>query len=221
MSDTTAGNKETPASQADLAQELKSSVDSKLAEVQAQLDAMNRQFMEGFQAMKRATQPEPSMEVSDDDVFDPKRLKEKVLSEAKRTATEMLQEERKKNSTIYNLAKEYPEINTDQSLQKAILDAQKSLPVSLQDTAEGYELAVMKAVAQQGVLPKSKRAAKEIDPDVSAGSRGGRQERSQAKKKLSENTLRFAELLRGRELTEEEMKNLEKAAQRDDYLRYR
>lgn len=213
-------NNSAPDSKVDATEEIRKTVDSKLAEVQAQLEAMNQSFANSLQTITRSMQPQtPVTEVSDDDFFEPKKLKEKILAEATKTAQEMLMEDRRKNATIYQLAQEYPEIQTDKSLQKEILEAQKALPKSLQDTADGYELAVMKAIAKQGVLPKSKRQT--VDDDISAG--GGRSTRTTAKKeaKLSDKTIMVAELLRGRALTEEEMKSLEQTSKRDSYGKYR
>lgn len=213
-------NSNAPDTKVDPTEEIRKTVDSKLAEVQAQLEAMNQQFANSLQTITKSMAPAPVTEVSDDDFFEPKKLKEKILAEATKTAQEMLMEDRRKNATIYQLAQEYPEIQTDRDLQKAILDAQKALPKSLQDTADGYELAVMKAIAKQGVLPKSKRQV--VDEDVSSGSgRGSRQTSASKPAKLSEKTIAVAELLRGRALTDEEMKSLEVTSKRDSYGKYR
>lgn len=214
---------ETPESKVDPIASIKTEIDSKLAEVKAQIEAMNSSFAEGMSALTSTLKPQKNVEVTDDDVFSPRELKDKILSQAAEMSQQMLNEERKKNSTIYQMAQEYPEIQTDRELQNEILKAQKSLPKSLQDTAEGYEMAVLKAVARQGVLPKSKRPVAGVDDDISVGSSRspGEGRKTSGKVKVDEKTIAFAELLRGRELTDEEVKGLESATKRDSYSRYR
>lgn len=196
--------------------QLRSETDAKLAEITAQLKAQNEVFARNFQALMPKAPPEPT--IGDDDVLDPRGLRDKIVSEANRTITEALNEERRKNATIVNLAKEYPEINTDSKFQDAIVEAQKSLPQSIRDTADGYELAIMKAVARQGILPKSKRT--ESDPDgftaasSSSSAASARQRAANPKGKVSDKTLAMAQLL-GRDISDPEVvKSLQNAAKR-------
>jgi hypothetical protein len=220
-----ADSNETPKSnsseQADSIATIKSDLDSKLSEVQQQLAQMN-EFM---QSQQRAAAKPQATEIDDSDVFDAQSLNRKVTQAADSVARELLAQERQKNATIYQMAQEYPEIHSDKDLQKEILSAQKTLPKSLQDTAEGYEMAVLKAVSKQGLVAKSRRQAASSDDDFSVGSRSSSSTKSEGRrssgKKVSEATLAAAELLRGRALTDEERKGLEQAASRDTYNRYR
>jgi hypothetical protein len=202
---------------------IKSELDQKFAAITEQIKTQNDAFAQAFDRLANPRQP--VAEVDDSDVFDAKTLNKKVTSAAASVAEEMIREERRKNATIYQMAQEYPEIHTDRELQKEIVAVQKTLPKHLQDTVEGYEMAVLKAVVSKGVTPKSKRQAPtEDDFSVSSSSSsrsGERRERAQSKRKVSDDTLIVAELLRGRELTDEEKKGLEVAAQRESYTKYR
>lgn len=198
---------------------LRSEIDNKLLAVTKQLEAMNNSFAQGFAALA----PKPKQETIDEsDVFDPAKLRDKILNEATRTTNAIIEEERRKNATLVQLSKEYPEIQSDSKFQDAVVEAQKSLPKSIQDTAEGYELAVMKAVARQGILPKSKRPEPQ-DQEFSAGPASGSsaRERGPRKAKLDPMTVEMARLL-GRDVNDKEViKRLEEASQRDQYSRYR
>lgn len=197
---------------------IRDKMESELSLIKEQLTSMNEQNAREMQRVVAAVTPRQDTTVGDDDIFDPKALRSKILSEATKTASDMLAEERRKNTTLYQLAQEYPEIQTDRELQKAITEAQSKLPTSIQDTADGYEMAVLKAVARAGVLPKSKRPV--VDEDVSAGS--GRSVKASSKgTKSSDKTVMIAELLRGRALTDNELKSLDQASKRDTYGRYR
>lgn len=195
----------------------KSELDQKLSEVQQQLLAINSQFS-AAQAARNAPANE---EVTDEDIFEPKKLEAKMTAKATAIAERMIKEEQRKSAVIYELAKDYPEIQSDVQLQAAVREAQKTLPEGMRDTAEGYEMAVLKAVAKQGILPKSKRQQISSGDDFSMESRGvGNRARQQKKAKASSTTRAFAEFLRGRTLTEEESKRLDEAAARTRYNRY-
>lgn len=197
------------------------SVETQLASVAAQIQSMNQGFQAATAALtaKAATREE---EVSDDDVYNPAKLTSKILNKATDIATQIINDNRAKDMKIHQLAQEYPEIHSNVDLRKQILAEQSKLPKSFQDTADGYEMAVLKAVTNAGILAKSKRPV--VDEDFSAGSGrssgGSRRERGTAKK-VSEATVAFAELLRGRELTKDEQKSLENANQRDSFGKYR
>lgn len=193
---------------------LRSETDTKLAEITAQLKAQNETFARGFQALMPRSAPEP--QIDDGDVLDPRGLRDKILAEANRTVEQVLNEERRKNVTLANLAKEYPEINTDAKFQDSVVEAQKSLPQSIRDTADGYELAVMKAVAKQGILPKSKRTEESDDGYTApAAASSSQRPRAQSKEKVDDRTLAVAQLL-GRNIDDPKVrKGLEEASKRN------
>jgi hypothetical protein len=217
-----ADNNETPETKqdgqsADQLASFKSELDNRLSEVQAQLAQINQQFMAASQSRVSAAE-----DVSDDDIFEPKKLEQKITSKATAIAADMIREEQRKTAVIYDLGKEFPEIHTDVQLQTAIREAQKSLPESMRDSAVGYETAVLKAVAKQGILPKSKRPDNSTDDFSVSGSRSiGNQSKGGKKGKASEGTRAVAELLRGRALTKEEEARLDEASTRSNYSRYR
>lgn len=193
---------------------LRSDVDNKLAQITEQLKAQNQLFAQGFAALQPKA---PEQTIDETDVFDPRALRDKIMAEAERQTATILQEEQRKNITLANLAKDYPELNTDAKFQDTVAEALKTIPQSIRNTADGYELAVMKAVAKQGILPKSKRAETSTDDfSVSGSSGGGRAERGArgGKIKLDDRTLEVAKLL-GRDTEDPEViKRLEAAAKR-------
>lgn len=194
---------------------LRSETDTKLAEITAQLKAQNETFARGFQALMPKPAPEP--QIDDGDVLDPRGLRDKILAEANRTVEQVLNEERRKNMTLANLSKEYPEINTDSKFQDSVVEAQKSLPASIRDTADGYELAVMKAVAKQGILPKSKRAEESDDSYTAPAAASSSQRPRPPSKgsKVDDRTLAVAQLL-GRNIDDPNVrKGLEEASKRN------
>lgn len=197
-------------------------VEARLNEVAEQIRAMNEGFAAATAALTAAKPAARVEEVEDDDIYEPKKLKGKILNEATSIARSLMQEERQKDQTIYGLAQEYPEIHSSAEVRKAVLAEQAKLPAAFKDTAAGYEMAVLKAVTSQGLVPKSKRQS--VDADISAGNgrgTGAGARSAGSAKKVSENTVMIAELLRGRELSKEELKSLESAAQRQHYNRYR
>lgn len=201
--------------------EFRSELKNSLLEVQETLKAMNQSYSQGFTELSQRVSPtKPQPTITDADVFDPAGLRDKVLAQAGQLTSEILAEERRKNATIYNLSQEYPEIQTDSTLQKSILDMQRTLPKGLQDKADGYEMAVLKAIAKQGILPKSKRPAPTTNDDFSVSSRGT-SERPRSRAKVAENTLIISQLL-GRDIEDPKvLAGLEEAANRDTWTRYR
>lgn len=206
---------------------IRGELDAKLAEVKSQLESMNKQFADSLQTLATAVKPEKqaTTTIDDSDLYSGEKLSEKVASVANRIASEALAKERQLNGKIYELSQEFPEIQSDAVLRKAIIEAHNSIPMSLRDTAEGYEMAVLKAVSKSGLVAKSKRKEVEVDPDSmpSRGQgRGGAERRAGgSKKKVSEATLAFAQLL-GRDIDDPKVqKGLEEAANRNTWSRYR
>lgn len=185
---------------------------SQLESVTELIRQQNEAFAAQF-AKLEAQQAKPKNE-EDDNLYDPKNL----LARSEQIMTRRLQEEKAKDSMIWELAQEYPEIKSDAKLRAAVLEAQKSLPESIRDSATGYESAVLKAVSKAGLVPKSKRQTQ--DPDVSMEVRGNG-ERRQGKQKISQATLATAQLM-GRDINDPEtLKRLEEASQRINYSKWR
>ncbi len=188
-----------------------------LAKVQEQLSAMNAQTQATAEAILQMRQQQATAitkEVSDDDLYDPKTL----LNKAGDIMQRQLREERAKNAMIYNLGQEYPEIHSDSAVRQSVIDAQKGLRPDLQDTADGYEVSVLKAVAKHGIMPKSKRPV--LDEDASSAPRGG-SSGPRKKVKVSEDTKTIAAMMGLNVEDSETLKQLEKHANRDTYSKYR
>jgi hypothetical protein len=225
---TNADNNDTPESAkgktSDPIASFKTEIDSKLSEVTKALEAINNATSANTEALTsivRAAKPQADMTIKEDDVYDPAAISRKVEALAEKKTNELLKEQRRQDMLIANLSKEYPEINSDSTLMNKIVSAQKALPEGLRNTAEGIEMAILKTVTQEGIVPKSKRKV-DADADVSfSGSRSGSTSKPKGKVKVDEATLEIARLM-GRDVTDEKvLKGLEEAANRDTYLRYR
>lgn len=202
----------------------KSKVEQELASVQEQLAAMNQQFQDGFKTLATAIKPPAPKEeeIESDDIYDPRKLTEKVLKRTDDVVSQALAKEREMNTTIYNLSKDYPEISSDTKLQKAIQDAHAAVPAGIRGTAAGYEMAVLKAVSNAGLVPKSKRSNESVEADISAGAgRGPSGERRRGKAAVTEKMLILADALGIDTKDKNRLKGLEDAANRDTYSRYR
>jgi hypothetical protein len=204
----------------------KNELDAKLGEVQEQLRAMNATFQESVQAIASAVKPQQQTRqqsaFNDDVVYDAGKLESAVTTKASQIAGELLRKERELNTAVYNLAQEYPEIQSDANIQKAVREAQAALPDSIRDTAQGLEMAVLKATSKAGLMPKSRRSAP-IEDDVSGSpSRSsGSSRRSQGKQKLAPETLELAALM-GRNIDDPKViEAIEKASQRESWSKYR
>lgn len=189
-----------------------------LVSVQEQLRAMNEANQATAQAilqMRQAQANAITKEETSDDLYDPKTL----LNKAGDIMQKQLREERAKNAMIYNLGQEYPEIHSDSSIRQSVIEAQKGLRPDLQDTADGYEVAVLKAVAKHGLVPKSKRQV--LDEDASSAPRSSASDRSRKKVKVSDDTKTIAAMMGLNTEDPETLKQLEKHANRDTYSKYR
>lgn len=181
--------------------------------MQEQLQAMNSKMEETLAAIAAANRrPEPKQE--DVNLYDPQSMVQHV----EKIFDTRLREEKNKDMTIFNLAQDYPEIQTDPKIRQAVLDAQKTVPQHLQGTAEGYELAVLKATTRAGLIPKSQR--KTVDDDVTYdGTRRSSAPKKRAK--VAEETLLAAQAMGIDTDDPKRMKGLEDATNRDTYTKYR
>lgn len=201
---------------------LQSKLDSELGAVKDQLKAMNDAFASGMQQLATAMtpkqpqqQPRQQSGFTDADFLDPQALQGKVTNLAQDIASRALAREREMNATIYNLAQEYPEIQTDQKIKQAVVEAHKTLPAEMRDTAVGYETAVYRAVSKEGLQPKSKRQIVE-DAPVASGGKGGGQGKPDKKAKVDPRSIEFARLL-GRPVDDPNyVKELEKTTARSE-----
>lgn len=186
-----------------------------LAEIQDNLGKMNAQMEATQQAIAAANQrANPPQKQEDENLFEPQQM----INKMEKIFDTRLRSEKAKDMTIYQLSQEYPEIQTDSKLRQAVLEAQKTIPESIRDTADGYELAVLKATQKAGLVPKSQRRSVEDDPSYDARRVASK---PKSRVKVSEATLQVAELM-GRNISDPEtLKRLEDAANRDTYSKYR
>ena len=205
---------------------LRTELDQKLGQVTELLKAMNAQNAASYQQLAQAITPKPAAkpQFTDDDLYNPGKLQSQVESVANQVASSVLLKERSINAKIAELTQEYPEIQTDPDTKKAVLQAHNNLPKHLVDTAEGYEMAILKAVTEAGIVKKSKRAAVDVEEPIAAGSRGASASRARSsgsKGKVDDNMRAFAELM-GRPVDDPDyQKRLEEHASRDTYTKYR
>lgn len=205
---------------------------SELEALREQLAEMNQQYQANMQSIVDTitTQSQAKYQPQEDPYMTEEEKRIKMLeskisdletSGAKRTQ-DMIRRERELDNTVVRLASQYPEIQADASVQKAVVSEHNKLNKSLQDTAEGYELAVQRAVSKLGLVPKSKRQQAESGDDYMASGKksGGSATVKKGKTKVDEKTLAFASLL-GRDINDPKvLEGLEKASERQKWLKY-
>lgn len=190
-------------------------VTAQLTQVQDELRKMNERMEAQSNALIESTRKKVVQEEVDENIYDPKVIERRMTA----AFESKIRAEKAKDVTIWNLAQDYPEIQSDAKIRQAILEAQKELPEATRDTAGGYEHAVLKAVAKAGLIPKSKRPV--VDEDTSISSRSSGQRPPKAKGKIDERTLMVAQLL-GRDITDKKvLEGLEAASNRETYSKYR
>lgn len=192
-------------------QSAKPDFDSKFQSIADQLRQMNEQFLQSQQQLINAVKPQQqAMPEPTIDPYDPDSLKNyvsKIEKEAVRRAEASvqaaLQKDTQLKATLARLATEFPEINQDAETQQMVLSEHKALAKELQDTAEGYELAVSRVVNKKGLVSKSKRP-KSQEPEYSAsGYQGGARRQPSKKGEVSDATKMWSQLL-GRDISSKE-----------------
>lgn len=213
--------------------DLKSEIDAKLSDVSRKLADMQSQWQSSMQTVadsiiaSRAPAPttKPTESFFEDDgiTIDPAKVEARASAAAARTAQELISRERKRDEVLASYAAQYPEMGQAGSeFNQAILEAHKGLPQNLKDTPEGYEMAILRAAAKQGVVPRSKRTSSD---DFTLSSRGGNRPPKKDDVEVSEATQIFSEFINkaaGRDPNSKEVQEgLKSALKRNDYHRYR
>lgn len=210
-----------------------SELKSELQQMQEQLANMNQSYQEQMQGMVDAFTKSQSQIDSTEDQYlsdEEKQIKQlraeiqELKTSAPKQTQEILKRERDLNTAVVRLASDYPEIQSDDKIRQAVLDQHAKLPSSMKETAEGYELAVQRAVAKAGLVPKARRQTSSADADSfsSPGQKMGSSSSGESgrKAKVSEKTLAVAQLL-GRDINDKNvLKGLEEATQRTKWNRY-
>ena len=149
--------------------------EQRFAELQNSVNQV-AELLKGTVPAQAAANPVPaSPSLSEEDIYDPTKVKSYVSEEARRVAETQVKEfqenfyqqqqqlranEQAKNQALVQLAQDYPELNeAGGDFQKGVLEALSGLPESIRETAEGYRMAVYQQAANQGLAPKSKRQA--------------------------------------------------------------
>lgn len=192
-------------------------VDAELASVKAQLAELIENQKATMSAIAETRRPaQTEQEPEDDNLYEPNNL----LRKAEQVMERKFQAEQAKNAKIAEMGREYPEIHTDTKVMNAVVEELKKLPSSIQQTADGYEMAILKAVTKAGITPRSRRSI--VDEDVSLGNSSSSNERkgSQGKKKLSANSLTLASLMGLDVENPEVVKRLEKRAERTKWNKF-
>ncbi len=186
-----------------------------LEALQTQLTEMNQKLEQQANTLAEAARRSaPAPKPEEQNLYEPQNM----VQHMEKIFDTRLRSEKQKDMTIYNLAQEYPEIQTDPKVRQAVLDAQKTVPESLRDTSEGYQLAVLQATSRAGLIPKSQR--KTVDDDVSYD--GSRRAKPAAKRaKISQETLMAAQAMGKNTDDPEYIKRLEEAVNRDTFTKYR
>jgi len=170
--------------------ELKKSVDAQLNDVKSQLEAMNQGFAQSINSVTDALTAQNSQPVEEEYV-DPSspeyraKIEAQIMEKVRKEQAVADKARMKKQQVLNSLSTEYPELNRQNSkMASAMLEAHKSLPANMQDTAYGYELAASRAAQSLGLLPKSKRA-----PDTEEISMPGARSAGAAPQKAKDNEL--------------------------------
>lgn len=209
----------------------KSEIDTKFSSVADQLKALQAGWQESMQTVTDAiintrtqkVDPPEDIYVDPDEAARLEKVKRSAVEEATRSTQALLAKERERDRVLASYAAQYPEMQTPSSaFNKAILEAHKSIPKSLQETAEGYEMAILRAASQLGVVPKDKRQSSDESFTFGGGPSG--EPRSKAKsKELEEGTVMLAQLINqaaGRPVDDKVLEGIKQASKREKWNRY-
>lgn len=196
-------------------------IDSKFQTIAEQLKNMNEQFLQSQQQLINAVKPQQQVQEAELDPYNPdslkayvSRIEQEAIKRAEASVQSALQKDTQLKSTIARLASDFPEINSDAATQQMVLEAHKSLPKNLQDTAEGYELAVARVAAKQGLVAKPKRQQASSDDYSASGYQPGRKSSSAKKVEVSETAKIWSQLLGRDTESAEYKKNMAEISQR-------
>lgn len=243
--DTPAEGVENPASGEEASQDpvkqLKSEFSRKLENINAILEAQNKQSQDLLNILvaQQSRSSEASKESKEDDgisedlvLSDPKEYARRVTEKAVREAKSAMDKDRQASNRVQQqeasalaaLRADYPELNDSNSEL-----ARKAIEIYNKIGSSGelaVKASVREAAADLGLVPVKKRQSNNADDFSMSGgssmsegnSRSG--DRGRSKKKVSEATLEFARLL-GRDVDDPKVKaRLEKAAERRNWKRY-
>lgn len=202
-------------------------LESKFSTIAQQLEAVTQNQQKFQESLVNTIQPQqPTYQDDDDyDIYDGKKfaqkLKTEVSSDVDQRIQQAVQRQQQLSTKIMEINQQYPEVSKAGSdLQKQFIQQHQSLPKSLQETPEGYELAVARAVSRLGVSPKGQSAA-EPTPRGSAAAPTAQKAPKAADQQKTERVKLISKLL-GRDIESEDYnKRVSEALNRNTWGRYR
>ncbi len=153
-------------------QDSQPSVDDKLADINSKIEAMNKATNDQLnivanalaqQAASQQPVSQPSVDEPDDFYsMDPKKYREsirqEIMQDVQKVTADSQTKQLKLQQTLIRLSAEFPEISdASTDAYKKVLEVHNNLAPGLQETPEGYELAVRQATSSLGLLPKNMR----------------------------------------------------------------
>lgn len=182
---------------------MKSEFSRKIENLSSSLAQQNQQ-MEALlgRMQQQVAPPEASEDIANLIYSDPASAVNKIVERVTKQVETKHQQTSTAQQTVVKLQGEYPELGDMRTTAyKAAERYYDQLPATLKGTAEGAEIALMRAVREEGLMPKGKRDQQRTDgEDFSLDGEGARRnvEPKGARGKKSEidpRTLGFAELM--------------------------
>lgn len=212
-------------------QDINAKLNSEIESLKNQIASMNASWQQNMNTVVDAVlsskqqQTETVNEDEDLSSISVKDFKNKILSEVTNVVEEKTAAATKKqqqlSSTIVKLSQDFPEIqNANSKLSKKMVEFHDSLPKHLKETPEGYEMALLKASNELGMVPVKQRRSG--DEDFSFGGEGSFSgEAPKAKqKKIDPKTLQFAALM-GMDINDKKVLESLQENSRDSWGKYK
>lgn len=212
---------------------IKSEFSRKFENLQQEFRTQNEQMQSILQVLQEKQQAGTSTQAEDklaDLIYDnPEKalevMERRISSKVEQQLDQRTQAAQKTAQVVSQVQALYPEFKNESSeAYQAALKIHQNLPSHLRGTAEGAEMAMLKAVTNMGLIPASKRQkADESDDFTMQGSRGSSEARKQSKKepKVEQATIDFAKLLNPGKSEEDIIKGLKQTVSRDSYKDWR
>lgn len=215
---------------------LKSEFSRKFENTEKSVSSVNEKLdsiMQVISSQQSASQSSADNSANDDDddvdkYLDPDAYIERKLGRLKqeviKDVTTVQQQQQAAQQTYSSLAQEYPDlVNTKSELFQKASQIHQSLRKDLQNTPEGYELAVAKAVKESGYKASRNQESNQDVEDFIMGDSGGQDSSNRRKKKdgdLDPKTLAFAELM-GLDIKDKKVIERLKERAKRDYKKFR
>jgi hypothetical protein len=197
---------------------LKAEVNRKLENTNAKLDELLNSLKNVTTARPVKTETKKVSVFEDEDAY-AASIKQDVLSQVEKARADEAKRQAKFSQVLTPLYNDYPELNdANSSLMKLAEEKFKQVPEDERTSAVAMKAAVMEAVAEMGVKPRSKRSA---DDSFSLSGGSNSSSRSKTKSGLTEGHLLAAQLLGLNTKDPQVKKNLEKRASRESWTKWK